>query len=104
LPETGSDGARQIAERLRERLSELEVPCAQEAVKFTVSVGVATWQGVDDTLQNLLQRADTALYEAKRLGRNCALLHTGRGRFRDGKGRLVETDDAPTPQVPQIFA
>ncbi len=36
----------------------------------TVSAGLAEWDGVE-SFESLLQRADTALYEAKRSGRNC---------------------------------
>jgi len=70
-----------------------------------VSAGVAAYPEVPSrTAEELLQVADAALYEAKRLGRNCCLLHTGRGRYRDGKGRTVETGESPAPQAPQIFA
>jgi two-component system cell cycle response regulator len=36
----------------------------------TVSIGIACRQGDDDTPEELLARADEALYEAKRSGRN----------------------------------
>lgn len=38
--------------------------------KITVSIGVATFPGDGDTLKNLLDNADKALYQAKREGRN----------------------------------
>jgi two-component system cell cycle response regulator len=41
-----------------------------EEINVTVSAGVATFLGEDDTLANLLHRADTALYQAKQSGRN----------------------------------
>ena len=37
---------------------------------MTVSIGVASTEGGDDTPDALLKRADEALYEAKRAGRN----------------------------------
>lgn len=70
LPETGEPGALYIAERLREQTAKLELPGERGPVIFTVSVGVALWRGEGDSLSDLLQRADAALYEAKNRGRN----------------------------------
>ena len=35
-----------------------------------LSVGIANWRGRSETIQALMKRADEALYEAKRSGRN----------------------------------
>jgi diguanylate cyclase (GGDEF)-like protein len=35
-----------------------------------VSIGLATWEGPEDSLENLLARADQALYRAKAEGRD----------------------------------
>jgi diguanylate cyclase (GGDEF)-like protein len=70
LPETPPAGALHIAQRLCEQISQLEMPTEKGPLKFTVSVGVGIWRGNDDTLGELLQRADAALYEAKHRGRN----------------------------------
>ncbi|CAK0757675.1 GGDEF domain-containing protein [Azospirillaceae bacterium] len=68
LPKTGIATAYQIGERIRAVIATTLVP---EAIAFTVSVGVAQWQaGSDMTEDELLQRADSALYAAKRGGRN----------------------------------
>ena len=92
-------------ERLRREVEELQVEHEGERLPLSVSAGVAAFPEVPSrTAEELLQIADAALYEAKRLGRNCCLLHIGRGRYRDGKGRAVETDQAGSPQAPQIFA
>ena len=67
----GSDltQAQIVAEHLRESI---ERNCAEvdgRPVQLTVSVGVASAEA-DDTLESLLRRADHAMYEAKRAGRN----------------------------------
>ncbi|MBA3519400.1 MAG: PleD family two-component system response regulator [Rhizobiales bacterium] len=71
MPETDAAFAGTVAERLR---------CDVEQVAFTtrsgfslpvtVSIGLAEWQGLGDTGDALIRRADQALYAAKRAGRN----------------------------------
>lgn len=70
LPDTGMSTARVIGERLRSSL-EKSVLIEPEKVRltYTVSIGVATLQA-DETVHNLLRRADAALYAAKLKGRN----------------------------------
>jgi two-component system, cell cycle response regulator len=66
--------------RLREKFAELSFPFAGQAVKLTVSFGVAGFEGkalVD--LKTLLREADRMLYEAKRQGRNCVRVTTVSG-------------------------
>jgi len=69
MPETTLDDAVLVIERLRGRLErELRLPAGGGV---TVSCGVAEWSGLpDDTGFDVLRRADEALYEAKRAGRN----------------------------------
>jgi two-component system cell cycle response regulator len=68
MPETDLDAALQIAERLRGRIAETPV----EGVAVTVSIGVtASRPDVEEELEVTLQRADAAVYEAKRAGGNC---------------------------------
>jgi diguanylate cyclase len=45
----------------------------EEQICLTASVGVATYQGAEDTIHEMLKRADSALYEAKATGRNRVL-------------------------------
>jgi diguanylate cyclase (GGDEF)-like protein len=39
-------------------------------VTYTVSIGIAEFNGADDSLFALMKRADAALYQAKQSGRN----------------------------------
>ena len=62
-------GAIADAERLRERISTLDVPLPRSIGKLTVSIGVAQYQPGESIMQTFA-RADEALDRAKKLGRN----------------------------------
>lgn len=73
LPETTLDGAASLAENLRRQIELLEIPHRNSHVqgKVTISLGVASMiPGPSLNWENLLERADKALYRAKHLGRN----------------------------------
>ena len=71
LPETDGEGASLIAERLRLAIQEANVVTATDGniVRFTISIGVAAIAD-DKTFEELMSRADKALYQAKNSGRN----------------------------------
>ncbi len=69
LPETPPAEALALAERLRQTLMECESFTLGHSVRVTVSIGVTSWIG-GDTWEVTYSRVDTALYEAKRSGRN----------------------------------
>lgn len=66
LPDTNADTALQIAERVRARV---EASWQERQPMVTVSLGIASARGADSG-RDVLKRADVALYEAKRAGRN----------------------------------
>jgi two-component system, cell cycle response regulator len=67
MPETDLDAATQIAERLRGRIGDAAI----EGKAVTVSIGAAASRpGREEQLDATLQRADAALYKAKRAGGN----------------------------------
>lgn len=70
LPETDQANAERLAERLRIMLSQSPVALDDRTLNFTVSIGLAHMHEDDQDLESILQRADTALYAAKRAGRN----------------------------------
>ncbi len=72
LPETDLQGAQTIAERLRSAVETTEQVHTGngKALRFTVSIGVAALDVADASFQATLERADTALYQAKTAGRN----------------------------------
>jgi diguanylate cyclase (GGDEF)-like protein len=69
LPETTLEGARALAEDLRQRVEEHEFVFQGERMPVTISIGCAV-MGAEDGAAELIQRADELLYEAKRGGRN----------------------------------
>ena len=71
LPETDLAGARPIAERLRLALARLVVDVEGASLRTTVSIGIASYPEHDTgEIKGLLRRADQALYQAKRAGRD----------------------------------
>jgi len=68
LPDTDEAGALRAAERLRTAVAASPIDVAGMALDVTVSVGWAHWSG--DTPDDLLARADKALYTAKHAGRD----------------------------------
>lgn len=72
LPETDKEGASRLAERLRQAVEASEHARADDgqAIRHTVSIGVAALVPEDRNFDALLRRADLALYQAKASGRN----------------------------------
>jgi diguanylate cyclase (GGDEF)-like protein len=73
LPETGAKGALQVAKKISTKLatlSDLERP-------LTISMGISVLRETGHETSRLVQQADLALYEAKRTGRNRALVFQG---------------------------
>lgn len=70
LVQSNERQAVQVAERLRIELARQKVGQADGPLQFTVSLGVAGNRGTGDSLDDLLKRADVALYRAKEAGRN----------------------------------
>jgi diguanylate cyclase (GGDEF)-like protein len=72
LPETDSEGASVLAERLRRNISELMVSIVAEEISVTVSIGVLTCNDCGDHLDKhqIVEAADKAMYASKNGGRN----------------------------------
>lgn len=108
LEEANGQDALHVAERLRGAVEALEIEDDEtgEAIPLTVSVGVAAFPDLwIQTPTELVLLADGALYEAKRQGRNVALLDLGQGRYQDGSGHIVEAEDPPKPpEAPRVFS
>lgn len=63
--------ARFVADRIRDLIAAEKVTSKNQAISFTVSMGIATFTGKNfGTSEEFIQRADELLYEAKQQGRN----------------------------------
>ncbi|MEO8301378.1 MAG: PleD family two-component system response regulator [Rhizomicrobium sp.] len=72
MPDTDTSFAYSIAERLRQSIetTPVKISRAPGALNITISIGIAKLESEADTAEQLLHRADQALYRAKRSGRN----------------------------------
>ena len=75
LPETPADEAAEVAGRVRTRIDErlFRPPDSNDVVRVTVSIGVATFPNDARNKKELIEKADSALYKAKRGGKNAVV-------------------------------
>jgi two-component system cell cycle response regulator len=71
LPGVALGDATLIAENLRDATAALPISTASDEVRITVSIGGTSLKSSDKGVDELLIRADRALYKAKQAGRNC---------------------------------
>lgn len=76
LPGVEGEGANVVAERLRSTIAEHDWPALATGLSVTVSVG-CTLAAAGESFEAAFQRADAALYRAKREGRNRVVSQTG---------------------------
>jgi diguanylate cyclase (GGDEF)-like protein len=76
LPETSIDAATRVAERIRKTI---ESRTSSRAMPITVSLGIASWPADGVMKEEIIARADAALYRAKQAGRNRTCLSSDEG-------------------------
>lgn len=74
LPDTNARESLTVAERIRERIANHLIDTEKGSFHVSISLGVAEFLPQDDTLDQLIQRVDNALYIAKQTGRNRTML------------------------------
>lgn len=77
LPYTAADQARRVAERIRQQVEAASVIVAGLPAKATVSIGIASTDEFGYDLDTLIRHADSAVYAAKRAGRNRVEVSSG---------------------------
>ncbi len=85
LPGATLPQAETIAERLRGSFHELRHPALDQSHRLSASFGIAAYGG-REPLAATLEKADNALYRAKRQGRNCLVLH---GTGQDEEANII---------------
>jgi len=75
LPETGSQGAAIVAERIRKRIAETPLSDRGTSVATSVSIGIASYPEHGDEFDIVAKNADRALYASKAAGRNRVTVH-----------------------------
>jgi diguanylate cyclase (GGDEF)-like protein len=74
LGKTDAEGAKIIAERIRQQIAESHIKYNGKTIDTTVSIGIATRHSNEkEHINDLFERADKALYIAKNSGRNCVI-------------------------------
>lgn len=74
LGKTDAEGAKIIAERIRQQIAESHIKYNGKTIGTTVSIGIATRHSNEkEHINDLFERADKALYIAKNSGRNCVI-------------------------------
>jgi diguanylate cyclase (GGDEF)-like protein len=75
LPETDEHEAREVAERLRMAAMTRPMGTVDAAIGVTISSGIAQYRPSDGAIEDMIKRADEALYAAKNSGRNQVVVH-----------------------------
>ncbi|MEW8535408.1 MAG: sensor domain-containing diguanylate cyclase [Candidatus Thiodiazotropha endolucinida] len=80
LPETDIENGSKLAQRICDKIAAMPYQEGQQLISITVSVGASEIEDGDIDFNDLLNRADKALYEAKKRGRNQVVISTA-GEF-----------------------
>ncbi|VXD20183.1 diguanylate cyclase [Planktothrix paucivesiculata] len=70
LPDTDQADALKIAQEICDLIAHLSIPTEKGNLNITVSIGVAVFRPQDTRIEDIFDRADQCLYQAKALGRN----------------------------------
>ena len=75
LPDTQIESAWEVAKIICRTIANSTLKFEENTIDITVSIGLSTYESDDTSIDDILMRADEALYEAKRQGRNRAIAY-----------------------------
>jgi diguanylate cyclase (GGDEF)-like protein len=90
LPDTDLAGALRVADKVRVDISRLALPHDGQVIRTSASIGLVTYPDDGRTWTELMRRADLAMYEAKRRGRDQVVRYA----------REIPVPIGPGPQAP----
>jgi diguanylate cyclase (GGDEF)-like protein len=70
LVQTGREDAIEVAERIRAMIDDMEIQFSENTFRSTVSIGLTTTTDGEISVEEIIKKADQALYNAKNSGRN----------------------------------
>ncbi len=70
LPNASQSEAKTVGERIRQRVQRDPFLAQSQSIEITVSLGISSYHGGPETPEQLIEQADSALYGAKKAGRN----------------------------------
>lgn len=70
LPNTNIQSARFVANKIINKITEYN---KNKEFNFSISVGISDYQIGDNSIDNIILRADKSLYKAKKIGKNCVV-------------------------------
>lgn len=74
--------ALEVAERIRKNVEESKFHISDKVnINITISIGISTYPNITNNIDSLLEHADTALYDAKRTGRNKVVLYNNKDQL-----------------------
>ena len=71
LPETSISDALNVIDRVRVKVADYKIQADEDLISLTASFGIASLDKNCLTTDELIKNADNALYQAKKIGKNC---------------------------------
>lgn len=90
IPESDKIDVPAFAEKVLHALERTEVVYEKNTIRFTVSIGVKTFDASTLSMEGLLKDAEDALFEAKRRGGNCVVIYGSENRNSEFRNRYSE--------------
>lgn len=99
LPETEAEEVFLVAERLRKAVASypLAITQVEDGIAMTVSIGLANFPRDGQSVKDLLEKADQAMYWAKRLGRNQVCKASELHGLNDGPALIAKIASSALP-------